>query len=59
MKEKLEINIKNQCLDQDVNFFFKQWGTWGSDNVRRSKKANGRLLEGEEWNQYPAELEGI
>jgi len=59
MKAKWAINIKNQCLEQDVHFFFKQWGTWGADNVRRSKKANGRLLEGEEWNQYPAELESL
>lgn len=47
------INIKEQCLDQGASFFFKQWGTWGADGVKRSKKANGRLLEGKEWNQEP------
>ena len=56
MKQSWAINIKNQCFEQNVAFFFKQWGTWGADNVKRSKKANGRLLEGEEWNAYP-ELE--
>ncbi|GGI55940.1 DUF5131 family protein [Winogradskyella haliclonae] len=59
MKPIWAINIKNQCKEQNVHFFFKQWGTWGADNVKRSKKANGRLLEGEEWNEYPAELEMI
>ncbi|WP_298763353.1 DUF5131 family protein [uncultured Polaribacter sp.] len=58
MKSTWAINIKNQCQKQNVAFFFKQWGTWGADNVRRSKKANGRLLQGEEWNEYP-ELEVV
>lgn len=58
MKKSWAINIRNQCFEQDVAFFFKQWGTWGADNVKRSKKANGRLLEGEEWNEYP-ELEAV
>ena len=53
MDKEWAVNIKNQCLEQNTKFFFKQWGTWGSDNIKRSKKANGRLLEGEEWNEYP------
>lgn len=53
MKPEWAINIKQQCQDQGVSFFFKQWGTWGFDGRRRSKKANGRLLLGEEWNQMP------
>lgn len=58
MKKEWAINIKNQCFEQNVAFFFKQWGTWGADNVKRSKKANGRLLEGAEWNAYP-ELQAV
>ncbi len=27
-------------------FFFKQWDTWGSDGVKRSKHKNGKLLDG-------------
>ena len=34
-------NIRQQCEDQGVQFFFKQWGGWGADGKRRSKKANG------------------
>ncbi len=53
MKPEWAINIKQQCHDQGVSFFFKQWGTWGGDGLRRNKKANGRLLLGKEWNQMP------
>lgn len=53
MKKEWALNVKRQCEEQNVAFFFKQWGTWGADGVRRSKKSNGRLLEGKEWNQYP------
>lgn len=53
MKKEWALNVKHQCEEQNVAFFFKQWGTWGADGVRRSKKNNGRLLEGQEWNEYP------
>lgn len=45
--------IQQQCADQESSFFFKQWGSWGSDGTRRSKKANGRVLLGREWNEQP------
>ncbi|MDD2982440.1 MAG: phage Gp37/Gp68 family protein [Crocinitomicaceae bacterium] len=50
------LNIKKQCEEQNVAFFFKQWGTWGMDGVKRNKKTNGRLLEGQEWNAYPEKV---
>ncbi|MEQ9299106.1 MAG: phage Gp37/Gp68 family protein [Cyclobacteriaceae bacterium] len=53
MKQQWAVSIQEQCDKQEVSFFFKQWGTWGSDGVKRSKKANGRLLLGKEWNQEP------
>ena len=46
--------IRRQCEDQEVSFFFKQWGGWGADGKRRSKAANGRMLEGKTWDQMPA-----
>lgn len=46
--------IHNQCIDQSVAFFFKQWGTWGKDNKKRSKKANGREYRGRYWDEMPA-----
>lgn len=46
--------IREQCEDANVAFFFKQWGGWGADGRRRSKHANGRLLDGRTWNAYPS-----
>lgn len=56
MDPEWAIDIQNQCDNQDVAFFFKQWGTWGEDGVKRSKKANGRILLGKEWNEEPVLL---
>lgn len=53
MKPEWAIDIQKQCDEQNVAFFFKQWGTWGADGVKRSKKANGRILMGQEWNEEP------
>jgi len=47
-------NIRIQAEKQNVPFFFKQWGTWGADGVRRSKKKNGRTLDGETFDAMPA-----
>lgn len=53
MKQEWVEDIRQQCLEQGVQFFFKQWGGWGADGRRRSKKANGRLLDGRTWDQMP------
>lgn len=45
--------IRRQCDAQGATFFFKQWGGWGADGKRRSKKANGRELDGRQWNGMP------
>jgi len=39
-------DIRDQCLNQGVAFFFKQWGGV-------FKKRNGRKLEGRTWDQMP------
>ncbi|MGB7934605.1 MAG: phage Gp37/Gp68 family protein [Gammaproteobacteria bacterium] len=54
MHQSWVANIKQQCDSMDIAFFFKQWGAWGSDGQRRSKKANGRSLGGHVWNDMPA-----
>ena len=53
MKPEWVVNIKEQVERQGAAFFFKQWGTWGSDGVKRSKHANGKLLQGEIIQQMP------
>lgn len=39
-------DVRDQCVAANVAFFFKQWGG-------RSPKTGGRLLDGQEWNQFP------
>jgi protein gp37 len=46
MKKQWVLDIRDQCLSQEVPFFFKQWG-----GVRRKK--NGRTLEGRTWDEMP------
>ena len=46
MKEEWVQSIKVQTEKQGSAFFFKQWGTWGSDGIKRNKKANGKLING-------------
>lgn len=38
--------IRDQCLEADVAFFFKQWGGF-------RPKSGGRLLDHCEWNEFP------
>jgi len=53
MEPEWAINIQKQCSKQKIAFFFKQWGTWGHDGVRRSKKENGSDLLGKQWKEEP------
>jgi len=46
MKPDWVRSIMSQTNEQNVAFFFKQWGTWGADGVKRNKKANGKALDG-------------
>jgi protein gp37 len=46
MKESWVLDIKAMCKDQNVPFFFKQWGG-------KNKKKAGRVLEGQVWNERP------
>ncbi len=43
--------VRDQCQQQGVAFFFKQWG-----GIR--PKANGRLLDGREWSEFPGRANG-
>ena len=46
MSEAWVFDIQKQCEEQDVKFFFKQWGG-------RNKKAAGRLLNGRTYDDMP------
>jgi protein gp37 len=41
--------VRDRCLEQEVPFFFKQWGG-------RTPKAGGRELDGRVWDQMPVPL---
>src|SRR5690606_11628584 len=53
MREEWALSVKEQCEEQGVDFFFKQWGSWGRDGVKRSKGQNGRALEGRTYDSMP------
>lgn len=53
MKPDWVRRIKRQCDKAGVAFFFKQWGGWGADGIRRTKSKNGRLLNGETFDNMP------
>lgn len=54
MKMEWVESVREQCQEQEVAFFFKQWGGWGADGKRRAKGANGRELNGRTWDEMPA-----
>lgn len=41
------LDVRDQCVAERVAFFFKQWGG-------RSPKSGGRLLDGDDWSQFPS-----
>ena len=53
MQESWVLNIHRQVEKQGARFFFKQWGTWGADGIKRSKHENGKLLKGEIIQEMP------
>lgn len=52
VEESWIIDVRDQCLDAAVPFFFKQWG-----GVR--KKAAGRELQHRTWNEMPRAVVGV
>ena len=46
MNEEWVLEIRDQCVDQGVPFFFKQWGG-------TNKKKAGRILQGRTWDEMP------
>lgn len=56
MKQEWVEKIQTQCQRSKVDFFFKQWGTWGKDGIKRNKSHNGRTLNGKTWDMMPRQL---
>ena len=51
MQKEWVIDIRNQCQQADIPFFFKQWGG-------RNKKREGRILEKRTWDDLPVSYNG-
>ena len=47
IKEEWVLEIRDQCVEAGLPFFFKQWGGF-------HKKKAGRLLEGRTWDEMPS-----
>ena len=39
--------LRDRCVDEDIAYFFKQWGG-------NRPKSGGRLLDGRTWDEMPA-----
>lgn len=51
-------NLRDECIQSNKSFFFKQWGHWcpndtGEMVFHRNLKDAGRLIDGKEWSQRP------
>jgi len=46
-------DIREQCQDAGVAFFFKQWGAYNEAGERVGKGRAGRLLDGKAWEGMP------
>lgn len=55
MQREWARDLLRRSREAQTPFFFKQWGAWGEDGVRRSKEDNGHLLDGEEIFEMPAD----
>ena len=53
MQESWVDNIQRLCKRHNTAFFFKQWGAWGKDKIKRSKKENGRHYRDRTWDDMP------
>ncbi len=53
MKPEWATEIREQCVEAGVSFFFKQWGAHDAQGRRVGKKRAGRRLAGRVWNAMP------
>jgi protein gp37 len=56
MRPEWVSQVKTNADKAGAKFFFKQWGTWSAEGIKRNKLANGRLFNGLVWDNYPATM---
>lgn len=52
MQEEWVLSIRNQCQNQGIAFFFKQWGGF-------RPKTGGRELDGKIWDEFPYDVNDL
>lgn len=52
VREEWLIELRDRCSEEDVAFFFKQWGG-------ARPKSGGRLLEGRSWDEMPTQRPAV
>lgn len=58
MQKDWVLDFQKQCTDQGIPFFFKQWGTYGEDGIKRDKKTNGCTIDGKVYQEWPLAWRG-
>jgi protein gp37 len=53
MKPQWVRSLLKQANLYGAAFYFKQWGTWGSDGIKRNTKKNGQFLDGRNIQRIP------
>ena len=53
MKPDWVRTIQLSCIEANVPFFFKQWGTYNNKGIKTGKEKAGRNFEGKTWNEMP------
>jgi protein gp37 len=53
MAPQLARSIRDECISNDVPFFFKQWGEFDAFGSRVGKKNAGDFLAGQQLHQFP------
>ena len=53
MQKEWVLHLKDLCDQKGIPFFFKQWGTYGEDGVKRNAKANGCTIDGQSYQAWP------
>lgn len=51
--------LRDQSVQANIPFHFKQWGEWDANKVRVGKKQAGRELEGKTWDEFPPWTPGV
>ena len=45
--------IRDNCVEQGIPFFFKQWGEYNQHGEKVGRKAAGRILDRKVWSEFP------